>query len=196
MYLGIIPYMGVSKNRGITKSSHFNRVFHYKPSILRYHYFWKHPYTLSNPGPFFHCSIKIPWKNSPPALSPSDPISSRPRHPKPGRLLQQNLADQKNPDGFMDLLAQKNALKGTCFFSHPPKKRNMATLNSPSQRNDTYTGIALDIIFVDSVSLSEYVGPKPEDLFAKKGCKASWFWAYLVVSTHLNILVKLDHLPR
>ena len=23
---------------------HFNRVFHYKPSILGYHYFWKHPY--------------------------------------------------------------------------------------------------------------------------------------------------------
>ena len=25
---------------------HFNRVFHYKPSILGYHYFWKHPYTV------------------------------------------------------------------------------------------------------------------------------------------------------
>ena len=24
------------------KSSIFNKVFHYKPSILRYHYFWKH----------------------------------------------------------------------------------------------------------------------------------------------------------
>ena len=23
---------------------HFDRVFHYKPSILGYHYFWKHPY--------------------------------------------------------------------------------------------------------------------------------------------------------
>ena len=23
---------------------HLNRVFHYKPSILGYHYFWKHPY--------------------------------------------------------------------------------------------------------------------------------------------------------
>ena len=38
-------HMGVSKNRGFyLKSSHFNRVFHYKPSILGYHYFWKHPY--------------------------------------------------------------------------------------------------------------------------------------------------------
>ena len=26
---------------------HFNRVFHYKPSILRYPYFWKHPYLIS-----------------------------------------------------------------------------------------------------------------------------------------------------
>ena len=25
---------------------HFNWVFHYKPSILRYQYFWKHPYLL------------------------------------------------------------------------------------------------------------------------------------------------------
>ena len=24
---------------------HFNRVFHYKPSILGYHYFWKHPFN-------------------------------------------------------------------------------------------------------------------------------------------------------
>ena len=23
----------------------FNKVFHYKPSILGYHYFWKHPYA-------------------------------------------------------------------------------------------------------------------------------------------------------
>ena len=26
---------------------HFNRVFHYKPSILGYPYFWKHPYSNS-----------------------------------------------------------------------------------------------------------------------------------------------------
>ena len=29
------------------KSSHFNRVFHYKPSILGYPYFWKHPFSIS-----------------------------------------------------------------------------------------------------------------------------------------------------
>ena len=55
-------YMGVSKNRGTPKSSHFNRVFHYKPSILGYHYFWKHPYGVftyastsyhGNPQPSF-----------------------------------------------------------------------------------------------------------------------------------------------
>ena len=27
---------------------HFNRDFHYKPSILGYHYFWKHPYWYLN----------------------------------------------------------------------------------------------------------------------------------------------------
>ena len=35
--------MGVSTNNGTPKSSHFNRVFHYKPSIFRYPYCWKHP---------------------------------------------------------------------------------------------------------------------------------------------------------
>ena len=37
--------MGVSKNNGTPKSSIFNRVFRYKPSILGYPYFWKHPYV-------------------------------------------------------------------------------------------------------------------------------------------------------
>ena len=44
IYTCIYIYMGVSK------SSHFNRVFHYKPPILGYHYFWKHPY---GPWPLF-----------------------------------------------------------------------------------------------------------------------------------------------
>ena len=42
--------MGVSKNNGTPKYLqiiHFNRVFPYKPSILEYHYFWKHPYVRS-----------------------------------------------------------------------------------------------------------------------------------------------------
>ena len=37
--------MDVSENSGFSPQIiHFNRVFHYKPSILGYHYFWKHPY--------------------------------------------------------------------------------------------------------------------------------------------------------
>ena len=39
-----IHHMGASNNRGTPKSSHVNRVFHYKPSILGYHHFWKHLY--------------------------------------------------------------------------------------------------------------------------------------------------------
>ena len=35
---------------------HFNRVFHYKPSILGYPYSWKHPYTLQG-------TITYPIKN-------------------------------------------------------------------------------------------------------------------------------------
>ena len=45
-------YMGVSKNSGFSpKSSIFNRVFHYKPSILGYPYFRKHPYGRQEPPP-------------------------------------------------------------------------------------------------------------------------------------------------
>ena len=40
-------YMGVSENSGFyPQIIQFNRVFHYKPSILGYLYFWKHPYEL------------------------------------------------------------------------------------------------------------------------------------------------------
>ena len=36
--------MDVSENSGTPQIIHFNRVFHCKPSIFGYHYFWKHPY--------------------------------------------------------------------------------------------------------------------------------------------------------
>ena len=38
---GCFPKIGVGKPPQIIN---FNRVFHYKPSILGYPYFWKHPY--------------------------------------------------------------------------------------------------------------------------------------------------------
>ena len=42
--------MGVSKIRGFYSPNHpfVHRVFPYKPSILGYHYFWKHPYAQSS----------------------------------------------------------------------------------------------------------------------------------------------------
>ena len=40
-------YLDVSKNRGgPPKSSHFNRVFHYKPSILGKPYLWQHLFDV------------------------------------------------------------------------------------------------------------------------------------------------------
>ena len=36
-------HVGVSKNNGTPQTIHVNGVFHYKPSILGYPYFWKHP---------------------------------------------------------------------------------------------------------------------------------------------------------
>ena len=35
--------MDLSENSGTPQIIHFDRVFHYKPSILGYPYFWKHP---------------------------------------------------------------------------------------------------------------------------------------------------------
>ena len=38
--------MDVSENSGFSPPIiHFNRVFHYKPSILGYPFFWKHPHA-------------------------------------------------------------------------------------------------------------------------------------------------------
>ena len=37
-------YMDVSENSGRPQIIHFKRVFHNKPSVLEYPYFWKHPY--------------------------------------------------------------------------------------------------------------------------------------------------------
>ena len=57
--------MGVSKNRGgFTPPNHpfVHRVFHYKPSILGYHYFWKHPYNIINVDGIFRCIQSILWK--------------------------------------------------------------------------------------------------------------------------------------
>ncbi len=39
-----LPTYGCFQKWGYHQIIHFNRVFHYKPSILGYPYFWKHPY--------------------------------------------------------------------------------------------------------------------------------------------------------
>ena len=53
-------YLGVSKNNGIPKSSTLMRFFHYKPSILGYPYFWKHPFR-SIPGQFCDGDRLLGW---------------------------------------------------------------------------------------------------------------------------------------
>ena len=40
----ILYIIWVFRKIGVPQIIHFNRDFHYKPSILGYHYFWKHPY--------------------------------------------------------------------------------------------------------------------------------------------------------
>ena len=55
--------MVVSKKSGIPEIIHFNRVFHYKPYILGYRYFWKHPYWSFFTGKQRRVVIKfiLPW---------------------------------------------------------------------------------------------------------------------------------------
>ena len=43
MYIWVFPKIG-----GTPQIIHFNRVFQFKPSILGYPYFWKHPYVFSS----------------------------------------------------------------------------------------------------------------------------------------------------
>ena len=56
MYMWVFP-----KNWGYLQIIHFNGVFHYKPSMLGYPYFWKHPHVhpgrLTAGTPTHH-----PWK--------------------------------------------------------------------------------------------------------------------------------------
>ena len=47
----LVVLLGVSKNRGNPQIIHFNRVFHYKPSILGYPLFLETPIKCQ--GPFF-----------------------------------------------------------------------------------------------------------------------------------------------
>ena len=50
--------LDVSENRGTPKSSIFIGVFHYKPSILGYPYFWIHPFTNGQGG---RLNTADPW---------------------------------------------------------------------------------------------------------------------------------------
>ena len=52
--------LGVSKNRWYPQIIHFNRVLYYKPSILGYPYFWKHPYLCLEGGTLPETNIFAP----------------------------------------------------------------------------------------------------------------------------------------
>ena len=45
---GTMTDIWVFPNIGVPPNIHFNGIFHYKPSILGYPYFWKHPYYNQN----------------------------------------------------------------------------------------------------------------------------------------------------
>ena len=61
-------YMDVSEKSGTPQIIHLDRVFHYKPSILGYPYFWKHPYNKALIKPYFLVGVplgggtpRFPW---------------------------------------------------------------------------------------------------------------------------------------
>ena len=49
-------YIWMFPKIGVPQIIHVNKVFHYKPSILGYPYFWKHPYTYTTGGCCFWIS--------------------------------------------------------------------------------------------------------------------------------------------
>ena len=53
-------YVGVSKNSVTPQIIHFNRVFHYKPSIWGHPYFWKYPCTWCYSSSFCHGNERHP----------------------------------------------------------------------------------------------------------------------------------------
>ena len=69
-------HLDVSENSGTPKIIHFNRVFHYKPSILGYPYFWKPLGEKRPPRPGYN-----PWQNE-------DLYKLRNPHPWAGRKTQ------------------------------------------------------------------------------------------------------------
>ena len=81
--------MDVSENRGTPKIIHFNRVFHYKPSILGYPYFWKHPNRqIDKPIRIGRPSKQGVTKNT--TRSRQNFLPGKPHLPKPNLLSPKN----------------------------------------------------------------------------------------------------------
>ena len=59
MSMWMFPKIG-----GTSKSSHFNGVFHYTPSILGYQYFWKHPCQVPSISNMKQCISDSTWKSN------------------------------------------------------------------------------------------------------------------------------------
>ena len=54
-----LQHLDVSENSGFSHQIiHFNRVFHYKPSILACPYFWKHPFRVYLTQPLYEVDKK------------------------------------------------------------------------------------------------------------------------------------------
>ena len=98
-YNGLLQsHMDVSENSGFSPQIiHSNRVFHYQPSILRYPYFWKHPYNwvgfhpqYNHPGFFFIAHMVL--KSCQSAVSAFSSLQHNRRLLKQPTTLQKNIS--------------------------------------------------------------------------------------------------------
>ena len=81
----------LNQKKGYPQIIHFNRVFHYKPSILGYPYFWKHPLRVSYSSFIVHESDgssssnhhfeTAPFLANPTQLKPPGPAGPAPPTP-------------------------------------------------------------------------------------------------------------------
>ena len=65
----------------VPQTIHFNRVFHYKPSIMGYHCFWKHPY-LSCQGINWNTRNTVDGRNPAPVDMVNIPLFTWFLHPR------------------------------------------------------------------------------------------------------------------
>ena len=109
--------MDVSENSGFSpKIIHFNRVFHYKPSILGYPYFWKHPYIYIYMIKYItytsHPKTSLPFCCIPFFWYKKKTSKTKESHPTP-QLLSPPIPSTATPGSFLRLIKEIKELQAS-----------------------------------------------------------------------------------